>query len=749
MSLIEQLGQKIDDQLATLGLTLTQGGEPTYVPRRTDKPEWNTEALGPEKLLYARRLGHALIQSMFPGAVAMRLQGKLYPGETLPRWALALFRRNNGAPVWKNPERLLWDQRPMRLPTEDTPRQLLESIARSLGLDNSPQPLFEDVLAWLWREHPTRAAELRISVLRSENRLSPIEALDCEALSGWETICKPAGWVLPLDFNGKRWLGEEWLIPGESEIGLVAGDSAAGLRLPLHRLPAKSLRRAITAEIRNKELTLFLPPCTSFPAFCELVEKIETVISEHRLPPVAIEGYPPPIDPEWECLSMTSDPGVLEVNLPAAASFQQLTHHLTTLHSAATRIGLTGRKLTFNGRRVGTGGGAHILFGGPTLADNPFVKRPHLLASLLRFLVAHPALSYVFSGLYLGPSCQAPRPDETIAGMVDELEIALTALESLPAPADPAFIDRLLRSLLLDWNGNTHRAEVCVDKFCNPYASNGRLGVVELRAIEMFPDVESNLTVNLLFRALLAIFLETPFDEPLVRWTTKQREAFLLPEAARDDLNDVLAFLAKREVNIPANQFEPILDFRFPLLHAWRGDGISFELRQALDFWCAMGDSGGGTSRRVDASTDRLQFSLVGPGAEDYDVVINGWRANMQSSSRDQRFGGVRYQAFTNDYGLHPHLKPHTPLTIEVVERETGVSKYACEYSPWKLDGGYYPGLPKDDEDARARVTERSRELSGRIGKPFNIRELPEFLKDCHTLDLRVAWADTDDTKSK
>jgi uncharacterized protein (DUF2126 family) len=179
----------------------------------------------------------------------------------------------------------------------------------------------------------------------------------------------------------------------------------------------------------------------------------------------------------------------------------------------------------FNGRRTGTGGGAHILFGGPTLEKNPFVLRPHLLASLLRLLLAHPSLSYGFSGLYLGPSCQAPRPDETVPGVVEELEIALTALESLREPADPAFIDRLLRSLLLDWNGNTHRAEICVDKFCNPYAPNGRLGVVELRAIEMLPDVADNLANNLLIRALQTALLEKPLSGPLKRWTAAERES--------------------------------------------------------------------------------------------------------------------------------------------------------------------------------------------------------------------------------
>jgi len=739
MSNIEQLGQKIDERLAAQGLTLTQGGEPTYVPRRPLQPEWNTEALGPEKLPFARRLGQTLVQSCFNGAVAVKLQGKQYPGESLPRWALALYRRREGAPLWQNSGHLQWDQTPMRRPGPDSPRQLLESLARSLGLETAPQPVFEDVAAWLWREHPEQAAQLRFSVQRALNLVRPPESIDCRSLSGWETVSKPAGWVLPLDFVDGRWVSKEWCIPGESEIGLLSGDSPVGLRLPLFRLPPSAIRRAITAEVKQGELTVFLPPCPSFDTFADLVARLESVVTEGRLPPLALEGYPPPYDAAWESLSLTSDPGVIEVNLPPAASFGQLSHYLRTLHQAATRIGLKGSKLTFNGRCIGTGGGAHLLFGGASLETNPFVLRPHLLASLLRFLLAHPSLSYGFSGLYLGPSSQAPRPDETVPGVVDELEIAVTVLDSLRGPADPAFLDRLLRSLLLDWNGNTHRAEVCVDKFCNPFAPNGRLGVVELRAIEMLPDLEANLAVNLLFRALIVALLEAPCRGPLKRWEPSRRERLLLPAALAEDLQEVVAFLNERQMDFPFDLLEPILEFRFPVLHTWESGSGRLEIRQALDFWCAMGDAGGGTSRRVDAATDRIEIRLTGGLARSAEVLVNGWRLTLEPGWGEMSYGGVRYQAFTNDFGLHPHLKPHIPLIIDLIDRESGTVGYACRYSPWKLDGGYYAAIPKDEAEARERVAARSQALPDRIGMRITAKQASGIRTESATLDLRVA----------
>jgi uncharacterized protein (DUF2126 family) len=738
MSSMEELGRTIDARLASLGVTLTQGGEPTYVPQRPDKPEWNTEAVGPEKLPYARRLAYSLVRALFPGAVAIKVQGKQYPGENLPRWALTLYRRREGAPLWANPERLLFDPTSTNRPTSEMPQRLLAAAAEALNLPFSPQPVFEDVGAWLRREHPEQAAQLRVSVQRALNRVEAPAAIDYGRLSGWETVSRPAGWALPLEVVDGRWVSGEWRIPGEPEITLVSGAHPLGLRLPLGRLPPQAIRCAITAEIRDGELTVFLPPCPGFAAFCELVATLEAAATDERLPPLALEGYPPPFDRAWESLALTSDPGVIEINLPPAESFAELTHCLRTLHAAATRVGLSGRKLMFNGRRTGTGGGAHILFGGPSLEANPFVQRPFLLASLLRFLCAHPSLSYAFSGLYLGPSCQAPRPDETVPGMLDELEIALAALESLRSPGDPALIDRLLRSLLLDWNGNTHRAEVCVDKFCNPFAPNGRLGVVELRAVEMFPDVEDNLAVNLLFRSLLTAFIARPYREPLRRWSNAERERFLLPEALREDLDRVVAFLGDAGIEYPPSLLEPILEFRFPLLHAWEEEACRLEVRQAADFWCAMGESGGGTSRRVDASTDRIQVALHGAQAEDHQVLVHGWKLALEKSPRGLRYCGIRYQAFTSDHGLHPHLRPHVPLLIEIVGG--GTVRHAWRYSPWRFDGGDYAGMPKDEADALARIEERSRALPDRVGRAV-VGRVPTVPPAANaTLDLRRVW---------
>ncbi|HAV65539.1 MAG TPA: transglutaminase, partial [Verrucomicrobiales bacterium] len=601
-----------------------------------------------------------------------------------------------------------------------------------------PIPVFEDAAAWLWRHHPAEAAKLRLTVLRDSRTLGAPRQVDWQQLDGWESIANPAGWALPLDCSEEGWRSENWVIPGESEFSLLPGESAIGLRLPLHRLPTDALRRAITAEIRDGEFTIFLPPMPDFDRFSELVARVEQVTQELDLPPVALEGYPPIFDPAWECLSLASDPGVIEVNLPPAVTFSELCQGLRTLHESATSIGLCARKLAFNGRRFGTGGGAHILFGGPSLEDNPFVQRPHLLASFIRFLGAHPSLSYCFTGAYLGPSCQAPRPDETIPGLLEELEIALGALDTLRAPADPQFIDRLLRSLLLDWHGNTHRAELCVDKFCNPFSPGGRLGVIELRAVEMMPELEMNLAVNLLFRGLLTVMMEHRVTGPFPRHGMALHDRFLLPLVIQQDFEEVLEFLSSHGIDLPMSWFRPIFEFRMPLLGAWRSDGLEFELRQALEIWSAMGDSGGGTSRKVDAATDRIQLRLSGERADQFDVAVNGWKIPLKEAAGGQRFAGVRFQAFTNDYGLNPHLRPRLPLQIEVVDRESGLIRRAMEYSPWLLEGGYYPGRPRDEAEARVREARRFRLVPDCVGSRAEFRSPADAGSERATFDLRL-----------
>src|SRR5262249_29595771 len=94
-------GRAVDDRLAAAGLRLTVGGEPTFNSGlHPEAPEWNGAALGPTKWTQGQALAAELRRRLAPGAALMSRPGKHYPGESLPRWALDLVGRRDGAPLW-------------------------------------------------------------------------------------------------------------------------------------------------------------------------------------------------------------------------------------------------------------------------------------------------------------------------------------------------------------------------------------------------------------------------------------------------------------------------------------------------------------------------------------------------------------------------------------------------------------------------------------------------------------------------
>ena len=676
---LRRQGELADRLLKAAGVVLTQGGEPTFLPEDTTAPEWNLEALGPDKLFRAWRLCVELERTLLPGGFILKGNGKLYPGEPIPRWKLTLLRRSGSIPLWKNPallfhggagggegeERDSEERADGRQPA--SPRGFLSALSVKLGLRGYLQPAYEDIEAAL--RHAAASGEaVPVPRYSRKSRKFLLPRWTGEERARWESFHRTAGWVLPLGREGGRWISDRWKLPGDEDIRLLPGNSSIGLRLPLNRLPSGSLSCALTSETGDGRLHLFLPPLPDAESFAELLALIEETAEDLHLPSrtLLIEGAEPPREADWESLTIIPDPGVIEVNLPPASNWNAIETTVTALYEAAERAGLRGIRVLASGERVATGGGGHLVLGGPSLEENPFLLKPSLLPGFLRFLQRHPSLSYLFSGRFLGPSSQAPRVDESLFEIPRELERTLRNLESLAPPASPGHVDFQLRNLLLDLHGNTHKAEVSVDKFFNPFLPNGRLGLVEFRAIEMSHDIPSFLAVHALWRALAASLVTTPFREPLIDWKEHLHGEFLTPSRMMEDLGQVLDYLNDTGFSFRIEWFEPHGQFRFPVLHE-SIDPVPWSLRRAAEPWPLLGEQpspSGGVIRCVDSSTERFEITLASDSG--ISVTVNGRPLPLRPLPGGQWSGSVRFRGLDLPVRLHPQIHPHLPLAIVI-----------------------------------------------------------------------------------
>jgi uncharacterized protein (DUF2126 family) len=661
-------GRKADELLSKSGLTLTQGGEPTFVPENTSSPEWNLEALGDEKLTYSWRLCRELAKTLMPGAFILRSNGKHYPGEPIPRWKLTLLRSGAHRPLWKDSTLLLRGNPASGSPV--TPRKFLATLSSELDLPSNLHPAYEDVEAAM-RHAAASGIQAPIPRYSRKKRGFVQPRWSAADRERWNSLHKASGWVLPLTHEKGRWITGHWSFP-EGELRLLPGSSSLGLRLPLSQLPDDSLRTAITAEIRDGALLLFIPPLPDAASFADLLGAIERTATSLSSAPIAIEGYPPPDAEGWESLSVIPDPGVIEVNLPPAGSWEELESSVTALYASAERVGLRATRTPPSGERVPTGGGGHLVLGGNSLEDNPFLLKPCLLPSFLRFIQNHPSLSYLFSGRFTGPSSQAPRVDESFFEIPGELEVALRWIESMESPADPAMIDAILRNLLLDFHGNTHKAEVSIDKFFNPFMPNGRLGLVEFRSIEMSPDPATFLAIHALWRSLAVVFSSSPYLQPLSDWGADLHDRFLLPAFLEKDFREVLAFLSGHDFAFDPAWFDAHWHFRFPVLGESEVGNGRFSLRRAVEPWPLLGEQptpSGGLVRCVDSSTERLQIHVTGMN-EPSIIQINGHPLPLRAHPHGGWVGGVRFRTIFLPTCLHPQVAPHTPLEIVFANHE-------------------------------------------------------------------------------
>ena len=777
---IDALGEQVDADLVAGDVRLTMGGEPTFVSiDDMEGAEWNTKADGSDKRQLANTLIRRLRESFSSGGLLHFGQGKWYPGEQLPRWSYGCFWRKDGIPVWRNPE-LLADIAEDHGMTHEHAEQFAAQLAKRLGID--PQrvvPGYEDIFYYLWKEGtlPENINPLKVDLKDPLERQYLAKLLD-------KGLDKPTGYALPLywDMSCGGWCSSSWEFRRD-QMFLIPGGSSMGLRLPLESLPwvapekrqvqpennqfgelppledyhgevAKRFSHieetlpahpelqeqpaaddpsagvldevphtALCVEARDGRLHVFMAPLTMLEHYLDLVAAIEATAADLAMP-VVLEGYEPPRDYRLERLMVTPDPGVIEVNIHPAASWRELVENTTTLYDEARLSRLGTEKFMLDGRHAGTGGGNHITIGGATPSDSPVLRRPDLLRSLVTYWQHHPGLSYLFSGMFVGPTSQAPRVDEARNDALYELEIAFQQMPKGEVPA-PWLVDRLLRNLLIDMTGNTHRAEFCIDKLYSPDSPSGRLGLVELRAFEMPPHARMSLVQNLLLRTLIAWFWKKPYEHELVRWGTELHDRFLLPHFVREDMRQVVADLKRAGYAFELAWFEPFLEFRFPHFGTVNIDAMELELRFAIEPWHVLGEEMGsqGTARFVDSSVERLQLQISGLTEPRHAVVCNGRRLALRSTGRKGEYVvGVRYRAWQPPSALHPTIKPHSPLVFNVIDTWSGQAIGGCTYHVSHPGGRGYEIFPVNALEAEARRITRFWDLGA---APGEVQTLP------------------------
>jgi uncharacterized protein (DUF2126 family) len=732
---LDALGERVDADLSASDVRLTMGGEPTFVSIDDDRsPEWTVAALGAEKRVRADALIRRLRTRFAPRGLLHYGLGKWYPGEAMPRWAFALTWRRDGKPLWGDAA-LVAREDDRGAPSADDAKRFAEAVAARLGIAaERVQAAYEDPAHWMLEE-----GKLPVNVDALDPKLfDPVAR--ARMLRAFERgLGAPAGYVLPLRRDGEAWVSEAWETR-RGKLFLFPGDLPVGSRLPLASLPRVApedypivtpgdlfaeapplpdpaaapaaqdgiVRTALAVEPRDGRLCVFMPYVGALEDYVAVLAAVEAAAAQLNTP-VHLEGYAPPDDARLDVIKVTPDPGVIEVNLHPARSWREAVAISHGVYDDARLTRLGAEKFMRDGRHAGTGGGSHVVVGGATPAESPFLRRPDLLKSIILYWQRHPSLSYLFSGLFIGPTSQSPRVDEARHEALYELEIALAQIPRAGEDARPWLIDRLLRHLMVDVTGNTHRAEICLDKLFSPDGPMGRLGLVEFRAFEMAPDARMALAQQLLVRALIAWFAREPQEGACVRFGTALHDKFMLEHFVWQDFVGVLADLTRAGYPFEPAWYEPQRAFRFPILGSVEHGGVRLTLRHALEPWHVLGEEtvSGATSRPADSSVERIQVKADGFDPTRHALLCNGRCVPLTATGQAGEYvAGVRFKAAMLPVSLHPNLPVNAPLSFDIVDLSSRRSLGSCVYAGYGQFRASEPAQAVIDVPAEARSAE-------------------------------------------